>query len=306
MLKEMRAAFPAPPAADAAPDNAAVRASIYDGALLQRPAGPAALALTDLVRAQVRAAFPDVDPRRAHRALPVPEVLARVGTIRTELRDARFAAAARALLAETGFDPADNALDHVRLRAILPGGHHNPAARPAYAVHRDTWYGSPRAQINWWIPLFDVSTAESIFFYPDLFGQPVDNDSAGFDYDRFVRSVGWQRQDRPRDAVYPGALGDLSAARRVGVALPAATPLLFSAAHLHGTSGIEDHPDPPPGAPAGFVRFSIDFRSVHLLDHREGRGAPDGDNRSTGSALLDYAWPDGSRPPSCDTSRRAL
>lgn len=272
--------------------NPALRQALYDGALFLMPAGPASLSLCTLVREALAQSFPGLDPRRAHRHLPVPEVLLRVGQVRAALRSAPFTAAARAVLAEAGFDPAENALDHVRLRAILPGGHHVPAAAPAYAVHRDTWYGSPRAQINWWLPLHDASEAETIFFYPDRLARPVRNDSAGFHYDDWVRRVGWQRRDPPRDAVYPAAQEDLSSERRVSVPAQAGTVVLFAAAQLHGTCGIEDHPDPTPGAPSGWARLSVDFRSVHLADHNAGRGAPDVDCACTGSALGDYLWPE--------------
>ena len=44
---------------------------------------------------------------------------------------------------------------------------------------------------------------------------------------------------------------------------------------------------------AGATRFSVDFRTVHLGDHRAGLGAPNVDNHSTGSALKDYVRPQG-------------
>jgi hypothetical protein len=38
----------------------------------------------------------------------------------------------------------------------------------------------------------------------------------------------------------------------------------------------------------GRTRFSLDFRTVDLADHEAGVGAPNVDNRSTGSTVRDY------------------
>jgi hypothetical protein len=54
--------------------------------------------------------------------------------------------------------------------------------------------------------------------------------------------------------------------------------LIFSAAQLHSTV---------PNT-SGRTRFSIDFRTVSLMDLETGRGAPNIDNRSTGTTLRDF------------------
>ena len=60
-----------------------------------------------------------------------------------------------------------------------------------------------------------------------------------------------------------------------------AETLLFSGSHFHRTL---------PQA-TGRARFSLDFRAVDLDDHARGAGAPNVDNRSRGSALVDYTMP---------------
>jgi len=39
---------------------------------------------------------------------------------------------------------------------------------------------------------------------------------------------------------------------------------------------------------SGYTRFSIDFRTVHLDDVREGVGAPNLDSECTGTTMRDY------------------
>lgn len=280
---------PLPP--DLLADAQALRQALYEGAVLIAPPGPASRALCAQVNHLLTEAFPGLPPRRAHAHLSTEEVLTRVGQVRQLLRAPRFTAAARAVMAECGLDPGASAVDVVRLRAVLPGGHHSPAAAPAYALHRDTWYGNPQAQINLWLPLHDVAAGQALFFLPDWFARPVPNDSHRFDYDAWIERVGWQRQHRPPDAAYPTVQADLSDARRAAVACPEAAAVLFAAAHLHGTSTLEDTATPVVGESAGWIRFSLDFRAVHLPDHAAGRGAPDVDQRCRGSALKDYQAP---------------
>ena len=54
--------------------------------------------------------------------------------------------------------------------------------------------------------------------------------------------------------------------------------VVFSGTHLHQTLGHF----------AGHTRFSLDFRLVRVRDHEAGKGPPNHDNRSRGSATRDY------------------
>lgn len=199
-------------------------------------------------------------------------------TARTSLLcDPRATAAAVGLAESIGFDRASLALDAPRLRVVEPGMHLQSSAARAFYAHRDTWYGCPRAQVNVWIPLFDVDERDSFAIYPFAFGAPVENDSGAFDYASFARGGGFQSAALIASA-YPRATRE-----------PPGTPLciraraeqlvVFSPAHLHATTPNETHR----------TRLSVDVRFVDLVEHERGVGAPDVDNRSRGSALVDYA-----------------
>ena len=190
--------------------------------------------------------------------------------------------AVRAVLRDVGADPAAFAFDPIRLRTIAHQGHENPRAAPIYYGHRDTWYSNPQAQITGWIPLHDVTEAETFVFWPDLFARPVRNDSETFDHadwtrDDRSRKIGWQNRNTSLEASYPRLREEVGGEPWTFRA-PAGALLFFSGQHLHRTT---------PNV-AGRTRFSADFRIVHLDDHRRGIGAPNVDNRSTGSALADH------------------
>jgi len=83
------------------------------------------------------------------------------------------------------------------------------------------------------------------------------------------------------EARYPRAAPGVDGGRAVGFACRAGANLVFSGAQLHATL---------PHA-TGRTRFSLDFRIIDLDDHAAGLGAPDVDNRSRGSSLIDYVQP---------------
>lgn len=181
------------------------------------------------------------------------------------------------LLRQLGVEIPGLLLDSLRLRAISPGLENVPEAAPAFYVHRDTWYGNPKSQINCWLPLVDVDERNSFCFFLDDFERPVANDSETFEVAHFERRGGFGRTVADPASSYPRAL-ETSDSRVWSVVLPADGLLFFSAAHLHG---------PLPNK-TDAVRFSLDFRFVRQSDLEAGRGALDPDNRSWGCVSGTY------------------
>lgn len=266
----------------------AARTSLYQGAIYLLPPSPASLRLAGAARRAVQAAFADVhpDPRQAQHHLSDEEFFARVGRLRRDLYTApEHQGTVRALLAERGFDPGRNAFDPVRIRAIAHRGYENPKAAPIYYPHRDTWYANPQAQLTWWIPLDDLEPRETFVFFPAWFDRPVPNNSECFDYGAWTAGgtdlrIGWQDPEAGRTARYPGQEGQVQDAP-VGFRASFGQVLLFAGAHLHETLRND----------TGRTRFSLDFRTVHLGDLEAGRGAPNVDNRCTGTAAVDWIQP---------------
>jgi hypothetical protein len=220
----------------------------------------------------------DVDALRTIHERATPErTWARTCDARAALAsDPAARDASIALAVSLGFERATLAVDAPRLRVVTPRMHEEPAAKRAFYMHRDTWYGSPRAQINAWLPLFDVTELDSFAIHRDAFGARIDNDSETFDYASFHASGGFQSR-----ALAPAAYPRCTSAAPNGttrVHARAFEVVAFSAAHLHATTPNETR----------FTRFSVDVRFVDFGDVERGDGAPDLDNASRGSALADY------------------
>lgn len=265
--------------------NELLRRSLYEGDIFLLAPTEASLRYVEVAKERLASAFFDVkDPRRAHEEISAKEFFVRIGEVRRELYlDESYHKLIVDLVEGHGFSPDQVAFDPARLRTISHEGHKNPAAAPVYYGHRDTWYGHPPGLITWWIPLDDLREEETFLFYPDKFGAPVPNDSEMFDYDEWVSrgeslKIGWQDPEAGKNARYPGVIGDFDAGPALGFSCCRGENLLFSGAHYHRTREQS----------LGTTRFSLDFRIVDLGDYAAGRGAPDVDNRSRGSAVGDY------------------
>lgn len=259
-------------------NNAELRAEIYRGGLHKLAASDLSRRLIELVGEEAEKSF-GKDFRRAQFRLDSKEFFAKTVLVKKSVFESTaIADTAFALIESHGFALAENALEPPRVRFIEHDGHRNPAAAVAYKPHRDTWYANSCSQINWWIPLHDVSEEETFCFFPKLFDQPVANSSANFDFEVWNREVGFGRSHNSKSELYPLPLENLDNAESFQFKLAAGEVLLFSAAHLHQTLPNR----------SGLTRVSVDFRTVHLADHEQAAGAPNVDNQSRGSALSTY------------------
>lgn len=262
------------------PDD--VRPCIYAGKIFHVPA----IAETRRLVADIYTALEDAF------GAPLQEVHARMGfeemklplaKLRHDLEHApRYVQAAGDILSALGMAGADVRRDALRLRCVLNAGHQSPQAERAYAAHRDTWFGNPQSQINFWIPLHDVTPAQSFTFYPSYFNAPVKNTSGDFDYTQWMQVAGWQGAktlQKPVAVDYPHVLETPDDPYAFSFAAKAGDIIIFAASHLHQT--VKNA--------SGLTRFSLDFRAVHMADHASGIGAPNPDNASRPDALRDYA-----------------
>lgn len=180
------------------------------------------------------------------------------------------------LLKELNFNLNTNFFDIARLRTITSYAHTIVDARPAFAIHRDTWYANSESQINWWIPLFDVNELDTFSFYPNYFSIPIKNNSNEFNYDDWKKGGSFQSTGNLQKQIFPEIKEAIVSMEEIKISCNAGNLLLFSACHLHGTSpNLTDQ-----------TRFSIDFRTVDKEDLNI-RYAPNVDNESTGSIIED-------------------
>jgi len=171
--------------------------------------------------------------------------------------------------------------DVPKLRTAFPVGGLSTGIAYAFQAHRDTWYGAPPQQINWWMPIWPADTDNVMEFYPRWFGQVRDNSSDEYNY--YVANQ-WRGRIKDfsggKDArVHPAPKSALDGTEpRLCLVPPVGGVMLFSGDQLHATI---------PNTSSS-TRYSIDFRTVHLDDVRGKIGAPRSDAWCAGTSLRDF------------------
>lgn len=262
-------------------DDAERRAKLYDGQLVVYGARPAAAPLVEFSQSFLRDAFPGGDPCDAQHRLPVEEFAAIFAPLKREfIHHPTSWSLIADLLLDLGCDPETTYLDVPRLRASTSHGYLTSGAAYAHHPHRDTWYSAPLAQINWWIPIFPFGSESAMAFHPRYWSQGVRNDSERFNY------YDWNSNQRKNAAQHvktdtrwqPHALEALELEPEVRLICPPGGAIAFSGAQLHSTVANT----------SGRTRFSLDFRTVHVDDVRDRRGARNVDSAPTGTSLRDF------------------
>lgn len=251
---------------------------IYSGGIILLPSTKASHDLIKATKRQVVDSF-GPDYRQAHTHLSDDKFFAKLITLKADVyNDQNIRTLSARVISEYGFVLEGTFFDPPRLRANKHNGYLDPKAQAAFRSHRDTWYGNPQAQINWWLPLHDVTGADSFSFYPQFFDQPIANNSVEFDYDDWSTRVGFGNSQLGKGGPYPAPVNEPADHSAQSFNLAQGQVLLFSAAHLHRSN---------PNS-TGLTRFSIDFRTVSEADTKASIGAPNVDNDSVGSSLRDY------------------
>jgi hypothetical protein len=266
---------------------AEIRREIFEGSVFLTRSSEASRGLVESVVRDMQAELDTTDIRTAHQKWSDTELFERFGKLRRHFfLSPEYHERLREVVEACGFERSRVAFDPIRIRVVLPGGHRNPKAAPVYYPHRDTWYAHPQSLVVWWVPLHDLRSDETFEFYPNDFDREVANDSEIFDYGVWVKDgpalkIGWQKRDSGETANYPRAGIEPNRTQGVGFACKAAENLIFSGAHFHQTLPQD----------SDTIRYSLDFRVVHLDDIDSGDGAPNVDNRSRGSTFNDYIQP---------------
>jgi len=262
-------------------DDARRRESLYDGQLFVYSPTPGTLALVELARELIRASFGNLDPETAQYHLPVEryaEILAELKPRFIHHPDAKKIIPQ--ILAERGCDLEKTYFDVPRLRTATSDDYLTTGIAYAFHPHRDTWYSAPQCQLNWWLPVYDIEPGRAMAFHPRYWSEGVPNSSHTYNY------AEWNQKSRFNAAqhikadtrVQPRTLEPLELEPQVRIVMPVGGVVVFSGAHMHSTV---------PNT-TGRTRFSIDFRTVHLDDVAEMRGAPNVDSQCTGTTMQDY------------------
>ena len=76
------------------------------------------------------------------------------------------------LLADLGCDVDRTYFDVPRLRTMAHGEYMKVGLALQFHPHRDTWFSAPFAQLNWWLPVYEIESENSMAFHPRYFDRP--------------------------------------------------------------------------------------------------------------------------------------
>ena len=147
---------------------------------------------------------------------------------------------------ELGFNLSDLYIDEITLRyspkqGDLPFGKLKPTSS-----HRDTWASNIFHQINWWIPMHEVFSDNSIFIVPEYFNKKVRNNSKTWTFKKYKSIPGYPS--------VPTANEDFSSKDILNINLRSHEMLCFSGNHIHGSNVGK------------YLRFNIETRTVSASD----------------------------------------
>jgi hypothetical protein len=257
------------------------RAALYQGSLFVYSPRPATAALCAFAREMIDRAFAPLVPEDAHLALPVERYAQILGELKPAfIHHPESKRLIRALLADLGCDPERTYFDVPRLRSSTPGGYLTTGIAYAFHPHRDTWYSAPQCQLNWWLPVNELTANNGLGFHPQYWTRPIKNGSRTYNYaewnraSRFdaVKHIGTDTRVQPR-AEEPFDWSD-----EIRPLFPTNGLIVFSGQQMH--SSVENT--------SARTRFSIDFRTVHMAEVETGAGAPNIDSECTGTTMGDY------------------
>lgn len=257
------------------------RRELYRGSVFFHAPCTSAGKLCDLARELVEEAFHPLDPRKVQDAMPAERVAEILSVLKPQfIHHPKAKEYIQGLLAELRCDLEKTYFDVPRLRTAFPGDYLKSGIAYAFHPHRDTWYSAPFNQINWWMPVYPISSENCMAIHPRYWSDAVPNSSREYNYHK------WNMESRHNAAQHvkndtrvqprPEAPVELDPQFRL-ICEPGAL-YQFSAAQLHSTV---------PNTSI-LTRYSIDFRTVHLDDVRTQTGAPNIDSASTGTSMSDF------------------
>lgn len=257
------------------------RQELYRGSVFFHAPRTSAGKLCDLARELVEEAFHPLDPRKVQDAMPAERVAEILSAVKPKfIHHPKAKECIQGMLADLGCDLEKTYFDVPRLRTAFPGDYLKSGIAYAFHPHRDTWYSAPFNQINWWMPVYPISSENCMAIHPRYWSDPVRNSSRDYNYHK------WNMESRHNAAQHvkndtrvqpkPEETVELDPQFRL-ICEPGAL-YQFSAAQLHSTV---------PNTSI-LTRYSIDFRTVHLDDVRSQTGARNVDSACTGTSMSDF------------------
>jgi hypothetical protein len=226
-------------------------------------------------------AFEPHDPPVAQDAMPAENYAAILADLKPSfIHHPRCKELIAGIFKDLGCDTEKTYFDVPRLRTMAHGQYMSAGLAYQFHPHRDTWFSAPFAQLNWWLPVYEIESENSMAFHPRYFDEAVKNSSSIYNYEEWTRTGRQQAAQQVKEETrkQPEPEEELELDPQVRVVTPVGGVLIFSAAHMHSTV---------PNTTTR-TRFSIDFRTVNIDDLRDENGASNVDSECTGTTLRDF------------------
>jgi len=257
------------------------RAELYQGHVFVYSPCPSAVRFCGFARELIEQTFAGMEPRKVHECLPAEECAARLAQLKPQfIHHPQSKAYIQGILRELGCDLEQTYFDVPRLRTAYPSDYLTTGIAYAFHPHRDTWYSAPFCQLNWWMPIYPLEADSCMALHPRYFARALLNSSATYNYHRWVeenRTTAAQHV-KSDTRVQPSAREPIELDQQIRLVCGVGGIFIFSAAQLHSTV---------PNT-SGLARYSIDFRTVHLADVWNRRGAVNLDSACTGTTMGDF------------------
>jgi hypothetical protein len=275
------------------------RQEIFCGSIFVHSPTASAVAFAEFARDLLAEAFHPLDAQTAQFNIPVERFAAILRELKPRfIHHPQSKEYLRGILRDLGCDLTRTYFEVPRLRSMAHGDYLRSGIAYAFHPHRDTWYGAPLCEVNFWMPIYSLRPDNAMAFHTRYWAAAVPNTSSEFDYDH------WNKHERPLAAQHiktdtrkqPRPAEDVDGASEIRLIPQAGGLVIFSAAQLHSTV---------PNT-SGVTRFSIDFRIVHASDIENGEGAPNIDSACIGTTLADFVQADDLSRLSDDVIQRYL
>jgi hypothetical protein len=258
------------------------RSRLYNGDLFVFSATDTSLEFCEFAQNMIREYLPFTDPQKAQYELEVTayaEILGKLKPAFIHHRESKKFI--QKIPAENNTDLSSTYFEVPKMRSSTSDGYLTAGIAYAWHPHRDTWYSAPQSQINWWLPVFEIESENTMTFFPKYWDLEVKNNSDGYNYYEWnekYRGTHVTKYLNSDPRPLPKPIDNIDTSEEIRIVCPVGGMILFSGAHLHGS--VENT--------SGKTRFSIDFRTINLADLQQRSGAPNVDSSSTGSVLKEF------------------
>jgi hypothetical protein len=257
------------------------RRELYSGSLFVHTASPSSLKLCELAQRIIAETFGEADPQRVHESMSAEQCASLLGAMKPKfIHHPEAKQYLAGMLAELGCDLSRTYFDVPRLRTAFPGDYLSTGIAYAFHPHRDTWYSAPFCQLNWWMPVFPVTAENCMAIHPHYWDRAVKNGSGNYNYFKWNQESRHTASQHVKEdtRVQPKPEEPMQIDPQVRLVCEVGSAYQFSAAQMHSTV---------PNT-SGLIRYSIDFRTVHLDDVVNRIGAHNVDSACTGTTMGDY------------------